>query len=590
MGLEGQALACMKSSADLMLVFRTVRYLRPVQVAFQIRHRLRHARRSVLPFPLVSPRSSVTSGHFLGADGPQDGLLSFLNDPRGLEPDAVNWAAPGYTRLWRYNLQYFDYLGWKAIDEPARRNLIESWIAHCPPGTADAWEPYTISLRVVNWLKYWIGNGYTDVLCIGSAAQQLAFLEKNVEYHLLANHLLKNGKALVFGGIFFEGPDAARWLRKGLAIMLSEADEQVLPDGGHFERSPMYHGIVLEDYLDVVNLARSNPGLVPNDALDKLASTARRAAVFLADITAGDGRIPLLNDAAFGITREPADLLGYARRVLEDLPVEEGTGPRRIHLPDTGYFGYRQGGDSLILDCGPIGPDYQPGHAHCDTLSYELCVAGERVVVDTGVYSYEADATRQLVRSTAAHNTVRLDGAEQSEIWAAFRVGRRARPLVAELGSWQGGQMEFRGAHDGYRYLPGRPLHERRVVMHTAGRWEVFDLISGGGDACHRAETFVHLNSTFEVEQPAPGRFLLRSRATGLALALTVTCGSPARVEQGYYFPEFGLRENNYNIVIERQGPLPLEISYRIERLQRAHTVPDPLLPPGGQRPGQPDL
>ena len=56
----------------------------------------------------------------------------------------------------------------------------------------------------------------------------------------------------------------------------------------------------------------------------------------------------------------------------------------RIFLPDTGYYGYRQGGDSLIVDCGPVGPDYQPGHAHCDTLSYELHVGGVPIVVDSG--------------------------------------------------------------------------------------------------------------------------------------------------------------------------------------------------------------
>jgi len=507
-----------------------------------------------------------------------------------MAPAAVDWTAAAYPKLWRYNLHYFDYLSWPAFRGQQGHRLILDWLEQCPPGVADAWEAYPVSLRLVNWIKYWLGGVCATPAEMSSAGQQLLWLEKNIEYHLLANHLLKNGKALVFGGLFFEGLDADRWLRKGLDILLAEADEQVLADGGHFERSPMYHGIVLEDFLDVVNLGLSNPGLLPDDALDTLRATARRAALFLHQITAGDNRIPLFNDAAFGITREPADLLAYARRVLGDLALEEGDGPQRICLPHTGYFGYRHGGDSLILDCGPIGPDYQPGHAHCDTLSYELCVDGERVVVDTGVYSYETDATRQLVRSTAAHNTVRVDGAEQSEIWAAFRVGRRARPITAELGPWREGLLEFQGAHDGYRHLPGRPVHQRRVVMDPAGAWTVFDLISGAGKASHRAETFVHLNSAFEVQQEGPGRFVLRSRASGLTLRLTVTCGSPARVEQGYYFPEFGLRENNYKVVIERQGPLPLGMSYRIERLERAHTVSDPLLSPGGQRAGQPDL
>jgi uncharacterized heparinase superfamily protein len=116
-----------------------------------------------------------------------------------------------------------------------------------------------------------------------------------------------------------------------------------------------------------------------------------------------------------------------------------------------------------------VGPDYQPGHTHCDTLSYELCVAGQRVVVDAGTHSYGLDEWRDLARRTSSHNTVQLDGCEQSEIWGAFRVGRRARPLRATLSAWQDGRLLFSGSHDGYRHLPGHPRHERRIVMVATG-------------------------------------------------------------------------------------------------------------------------
>jgi hypothetical protein len=134
--------------------------------------------------------------------------------------------------------------------------------------------------------------------------------------HLLANHLLKNGKALFFGGVFFTGPEAERWRARGLEILLREADEQILADGGHYERSPMYHCIVLEDYLDVLNLLQAVPGLVPAEAENRLRAAASRALRFLADITAGDGRIPLFNDAAFGIVAEPGVLVDYGSRVV----------------------------------------------------------------------------------------------------------------------------------------------------------------------------------------------------------------------------------------------------------------------------------
>jgi uncharacterized heparinase superfamily protein len=553
------------------LYIETIRYLRYRQIYERLRRALRRIG--------VSAKNGVVRsgvGRWCAFLPPPDtggpDSFSFLNVPAHVSAVLGEWDGVEVGKLWRYNLHYFDYLHWPSFDPETKQALINDWINSCPPGMPDAWEPYPLSLRVVNWIKYWLSGVPPTQDQLDSAASQLAWLSQDLEYHLLANHLLKNGKALLFGGLYFEGPEARSWLDKGLEILLAEADEQVLPDGGHFERSPMYHCIVLEDYLDAVNLARASPGLVPASAVEKLAATARRGAGFLQAITAGDGRIPLFNDAAFGITPEPDQILEYARRVLGEgaLSAPE-PGARRISLPDTGYFGYRRGGDSLIVDCGPVGPDYQPGHAHCDTLSYELCVDGQRVVVDAGVYGYEADDRRHYARRTSSHNTVEVDGAEQSEIWAAFRVARRARPLEAVLSDWEGGVLTFRGAHDGYRRLPGRPIHSRQVRMDpAAGAWEIRDTIAGSGKARHRVVSSVHLGFDISVRPEATSgvqAFLLRHNISGLQLRLSVICGSPARVEDGYHFPEFGLCRDNKVIVIEREGPFPLQMQYRIEKI-----------------------
>jgi uncharacterized heparinase superfamily protein len=239
----------------------------------------------------------------------------------------------------------------------------------------------------------------------------------------------------------------------------------------------------------------------------------------------------------------------------------------RIHLPDTGYYGYRHGGDSLIVDCGAVGPDYQPGHAHCDTLSYELCVAGQRVVVDTGTHSYGIDELRHQARRTSSHNTVQLDGCEQSEIWGAFRVGRRARPLQATLSAWQDGRLLFSGSHDGYAHLPDQLRHERRIVMAVTGCWEVHDLITGNPAGKHQALSCIHLDPQFSVRPEKQGVFVLKHAEADLALRLTVTCGSATTVKSGYHFPEFGCVQENNVICVERSGVLPLEMHYRIERL-----------------------
>jgi len=561
----------MTAMTRAMLYWRTVRYLRPSQVAYQLLRRL-------APLPSGRPvtglpvRGGLQSRVFARSPVPgiSSGEISFLNRARALDVNSVDWASAGWPKLWRYNLHYFDYLHWPVYSAGMKARLIDSWIAAHPVPAGDGWEPYPLSLRTVNWIKFWLSGTTSEPpnqQWLDSLATQLAGLESRLEYHLLANHLVKNGKALLFGGIYFQGERADRWLELGLEILASEADEQILPDGGHFERSPMYHCIVLEDYLDVLNLLRSSPGRVPAAAEAHLAQAATRALGFLAGITAGDGNIPLFNDSAFGIAVEPAGLLNYGARVLGWTVPAPPAGPERLCFPDTGYFGYRQGGDSLLIDCGPVGPDYQPGHAHCDTLSYELCVDGQRVVVDSGVYGYDLDERRSRARRTAGHNTVEIDGREQSEIWGAFRVARRARPVAPVISEWQQDGLEFRGAHDGYRRLPDRPVHSRRVRMQAGGPWEVFDLIAGGSEGLHRVANRVHIDSVMDVQPESETTVVLKSRQSGLQLRLSANCNGPVRVESGYHFPEFGLCRDNRVIVMEGEGRLPFEMQYRIERL-----------------------
>ena len=336
-------------------------------------------------------------------------------------------------KLWRYNLHYFDYLKNQGLSPDDKVALIDDWISRIAPGKGDGWEPYPLSLRVVNWLKFVVDRPPNAVsrVWLESLSLQLASLRAGMEHHLLGNHLLKNLKALLFGGVAFSGPTADDWLQCGLQLLRRETGEQVLPDGGHFERSPMYHCIVLEDHLDLVNLLSAHPSRVQADDMQPIIDAARRSTEFLRTIVGGDDEFPLFNDAAFGIAPD-IRLLDYADSVLasakdfaHELP-NAANQPLRILLPDSGFFGYRYGGDSLILDCGHVGPDHQPGHAHCDTLSFELCVGSHRIVVDSGVFDYEIGAMRDYVRSTQAHNTLMVDGVEQSEIWGAFRVARRA--------------------------------------------------------------------------------------------------------------------------------------------------------------------
>ncbi|HPA06712.1 MAG TPA: heparinase II/III family protein, partial [Candidatus Hydrogenedentes bacterium] len=161
---------------------------------------------------------------------------------------AADWNNPAWEKLWLYNLHYFDDLNAEggAARSDWHRALITRWVAENPVGKGNGWEPYPLSLRIVNWVKWaWAGNELPPV-AVESLALQAHFLSRRLEWHILGNHLLANAKALIFAGLFFDGMEAERWLATGAAIFSRQLGEQVLSDGGHFERSPMYHAQVLE--------------------------------------------------------------------------------------------------------------------------------------------------------------------------------------------------------------------------------------------------------------------------------------------------------------------------------------------------------
>jgi uncharacterized heparinase superfamily protein len=387
--------------------------------------------------------------------------FEFLNEKGSLADGAWDLEK---SKLWLYNLHYFDDLNAEGAVErlPWHRTLMARWITENPAGRGAGWEPYPTSLRIVNWIKWrWAGNVFE-----GGAAQSLAvqarWLSRRLETHLLGNHLLANAKALTFAGCCFEGPEAEAWLRRGMGILLREIPEQVLSDGGHFERSTMYHALALEDILDLLNLVGAHPEVFApwTDFVDQLPEIARRMVRWLSLMCHPDGEIAFFNDAATGIAPTPAALAAYARRLEVEVT---GTLDRDgvVWLESSGYVRAERGGAVLIADVGPVGPDYLPGHAHADTLTFELSLGNQRVVVNSGTSCYGRSEQRERERGTAAHNTVEVEGLDSSEVWAGFRVGRRARPFDVSVQRERGG-VAIQGAHDGYVQLGREVIHRRR--------------------------------------------------------------------------------------------------------------------------------
>ena len=560
----------------LFLYIRTASYLKPTQVAFQIVRRffpvrLLQSRNGAIAFRkgvhlLWEPISAAPSGS--NAD------FRFLNAVKTFNDGDIDWKSAEMPKLWRYNLHYFDYLFAEDRSLKTKRQLIGHWIDRNPPGTEDAWEPYTVSLRIVNWIKFFLLPNEADLEggserlprreWIESLYQQAMWLEQNIEYHILANHYLKNGVALFFAGVYFEGIDADRWLRKGLNILRGEIKEQFLVDGGHFERSPMYHSICLVDYLDVMNLVQHSSTAIPCGIAGEFSGKVTTALDFLSGICLPDGAIPLFNDSAFDIAPTPRQIFDYAETVIGYKAPCHSNSLVVSAFPSSGYYVCRKADDMMIIDCGPIGPDYQPGHAHCDTLSYELAIDGQRVIVDSGVFDYEPSQKREYARSTRAHNTVMIDGKEQSEIWGVFRVARRARPCESHIEQVGDGSVLFKGAHDGYTRLPGKPIHRRRMTYDGNENWKIEDRLEGKGH--HRIESYLHIHPDFQVELKGTSLQLLGSSGNIVAVIEAMEVDR-VNVEKGWYFPEFGLKRENCVIILACTGSLPINLSCRIRKV-----------------------
>ncbi len=476
---------------------------------------------------------------------PGPNTFRFLSGTRNLAV-AADWNRPDWPKLWLYNLHYFDDLN--AAGAAARvewhRALIARWIAENPPGTGNGWEPYPLSLRMVNWIKWLAVGNPPDAGMADSLAVQARWLMERLEWHLLGNHLLANAKALAFAGSYFVGPEADTWRERSLALLRREHAEQILDDGGHFERSPMYHAIILEDLLDLIQLVQRWPDAADALLVDGWRQLATRMLQWLTSMTHPDGEIAFFNDAASGIAPNLKAFMDYAQAIGVATP--SSVLRSLTMLKASGFLRVQQGEANLIADVGEIGPDYLPGHAHADTLSFELSVFGQRVVVNSGTSEYGLGAERLRQRGTAAHSTVQIDGEDSSEVWSSFRVARRARPVGLSV-SETADAVEVVCAHDGYRRLRGRPLHRRAWRM-TGKGLRVTDTIEGGfGDAIARYDFHPAVEASGDDDGVLrlPGGHTIR----------WAVAGGSARIVPSTWHPEFGQSIANTCIELVFAGP-----------------------------------
>jgi hypothetical protein len=425
-----------------LLYLHTIIHLRPIQIYYRIFYKIRTIFRTIIGFKY--PKFIPTQSHLLTLKSsissnqscyPEENRFCFLNQSQVFETNQINWNdEQTFGKLWAYNLNYFEFLNQENLTPTQGITLIREYI-QAYPNLKTGLESYPTSLRNINLIKFLSKYQIQDPEIDGFLMAQYVRLMDNLEYHLMGNHLLENAFSLLFGSYYFRNES---FFKKANKIINTELSEQILADGGHFERSPMYHQIIFFRLLDCLNLVTNNDDFAEYGFDKTFTFYAQKMLNFLQNITFKNGNIPLVNDASNNISPTTKQLIEYANQL--------NIRPQNSKLSESGYRKINKSNYELLVDVGNIAPDYLPGHAHADTLSFVLYVNQKPFIVDTGTSTYENNEIRQLERSTLAHNTVQIGDFETSEMWSSFRVGRRAKATILSEN-----ENEITASHDGYK-------------------------------------------------------------------------------------------------------------------------------------------
>lgn len=522
--------------------------------------------------------------------------------PKGFSAD-IPYRGPdrlGDIKLpWELNKhQYFFTLGKAAwlLNDPAPCleiiRQIDQWIETNPWYCGVNWiSALEIGARAISWiLAYPFYADYCEKLfekkLIKSIYQHMIFVERHLSTGKYTNtHLVGEAAALVIGGLFLKCRSSRRWVKKGIRILEKEIRRQVSSDGVHLERSVAYHRFFLDQYFLVYAM------LAPNDrSFSKPALLVmEQMTEYLMNILLPDGSAPALGDcddarglwfnascpsdyrsllALGAVLFERSDFKGAAQALSEEVSWLFGAwgldkfSDLPARLPENssaayaegGYYimkhGWHTSGRMLIYDCGPLGHG-PAGHGHSDALSFQLFSDGYGFVVDSGTFSYNLDYEwRDRFRSTRAHNTVLVDGQDQSVpadrmSWKTMAAARCNRWIST---SW----FDFvEGEHDGYRRLPDPVIHRRAVLFLKPDTWVVWDVLQGR--AAHQMELLLHLlpGCNVLVNKKDGGFALLSPQGIRLNVMVSKGCGERVVPEilngsdkelTAWWSPEYGVK------------------------------------------------
>lgn len=461
----------------------------------------------------------------------QDNKAFFLNEECNLsfhEADEISKK----SKLWQYNLHYLnDLISHGSSESSSQSNyLLEHWIKNNKNMKSLGWDPYPLSIRIVNIIKFWLNGNELSKDIWRSINLQAHELSINLETDILANHYFANLKALIFAGRALNNKSFIQIAYKNI---FSELEEQILDDGMNFELSPMYHALMVIDLLDLYNLERCFNDKYSNKLLSKLDNLIPKTFSAYEIMLHGDNGLSFFNDSVNGIAPSKKNINDYARSLGFFLTESTRKESRIYDLQDSGYYVLENDGLKVIFDAGEVGPKYQPGHAHADTLSLEMSYRDQRVFVNSGISLYEPGEKRDFQRSTRSHSTVEVNRISSSQVWNSFRVANRAdiheRKIINNINNRK---LKVTASHSGYSTLLNQCIHKRTISLGESS-FKIYDQIIGKHECAH-ARLYLHPETNVELNDGE-----LKITAENLTLKASVD-KLHTKIIASEYYPEFG--------------------------------------------------
>jgi Heparinase II/III-like protein/Heparinase II/III N-terminus len=454
----------------------------------------------------------------------------------GLEHDP-EWRIECSKFLWGLDLAHAHAATGEPRFRRAWEDLVSSWIDQVPAG-ADA--PEVAARRLQNWVyarEAFGPSSSLDAVLVGRIADEAAYVWANLAP-------ARNHRTLELYGLFVAAlgvpeldPDGSL-AELALAELAANLEADFHADGVHREASTHYHALAVRSLLAALENARRfglDPGLRYEEQLV-------RACEFLRHVRRPGGGIPALSDADGG---DYGELLALGAALLDRPDLCDGTSPAMRHasFPDGGYFVQRSGWDAdalyLVFDCGPLGDG---GHGHYDALAVEAAGFGCTLLVDPGRFTYAEGAPnlRRWFKSTAAHNTVTVDGLDQTP----YACGKPRGPVAvarAGLRTTTPGLDVLRGEVRSPAY---DAVHARTILFVRDAYWVVEDVLEG--DVDHRYDLRFHLASD---DASVDGGSI-----TAPGLTLAIEGADEVALEPGWVAPSYGVREAAVVVSALRSG------------------------------------